>query len=756
MSQENDDKTILTGKVLNIESARGYSDNATTCGLEEFIRLNLPGALAIVAEYARKDRFGRQQVVSLLFDFLAGADVTPPAKAGAFEDLLLQIRYAKGVGAKRVARLNKLGINTIEDLLTYLPRRLEDRSRFSQIGQLRYGQEVCVRGKVVAVDQRRINKRTTVVRATIEDGTGFLYPVWFNQPWIAEQLHRGAEIDVFGKVEQSYGQLRMNSPVWEKAGEKAETGRLVPIYPATEGVSDRFLRTLILRNLEAYGGAFREVIPDRVKGEYGLLSKDAAVRMLHFPTDPNEFERARRSLAFEEIFLLQLGMAQTSLTGQGRSHADSGKLVDSFLAHLPFSLTAAQQSVLREILADLRASLRMMRLLQGDVGSGKTIVALIAALAAIDAGYQAAFMVPTEILAEQHVSRLRRLLADLPVRIAVLTGTTKDKTAVKENLAAGEIDLLVGTHALIQEDVAFCALGLVIIDEQHRFGVVQRSLIEEKGEAVDILVMSATPIPRTIALTLYGEFDISLIKEMPLGEKAVHTVWLAENRRAEVYAEVERLLVAGSKGYVVLPLVEESEKLDLKAATQVAEELSAAFAASGVGLIHGRLPAREKSAAMEAFETGEIRLLVATTVIEVGIDVLDADLMIIEHAERFGLSQLHQLRGRIGRAGQKATCFAIATTKSEEATRRLTAFTTHLDGFKIAEEDFLIRGPGDLLGTKQHGFLSRLRAVDLIRDLDIIGAARQEARRIATESISPALADEVERRFGEVLKWLHV
>ncbi len=756
MPQENDDKRLLIEKILNLEQRRGYNDDAVTCGLEEFIRLNLPDALAFVAEYARKDRLERQRVVSLLFDLLAGADVSSPTKVAAFEDLLLPIRYAKGVGEKRAVRLHKLGISTIEDLLTYLPRRLEDRSRFSPIGELRSGQEVCVRGKVASVDQSRTSNRTTLVRVALEDGTGFLYAVWFNQPWIAEQLYRGVELNVFGKVEQSYGQLRMNSPVWERVGEKVETGRLVPIYPATEGASDRSIRTLISRNLEAYGGAFREILPDRVQSEHGLLAKSDAVRMIHFPTDPSAFERARRSLAFEEIFLLQLGLAQTSCAGQGRSHADSGKLVDSFLVHLPFTLTAGQRSVLREILADLRAPLRMMRLLQGDVGSGKTIVALIAALAVIDAGYQAAFMVPTEILAEQHASRLHRLLADFPVRIAVLTGATKEKTDLKEALAAGKIDLLVGTHALIQEDVAFRALGLVIIDEQHRFGVVQRSLIEEKGEAVDILVMSATPIPRTIALTLYGEFDISLIEEMPLGEKAIHTVWVAENRRGEVYTEVERLLSAGGKGYVVLPLVEESEKLDLKAAIQVAEELSTAFSTIRVGLIHGRLPAGEKSAVMEAFRTGEIRLLVATTVIEVGIDVLDADLMVIEHAERFGLSQLHQLRGRIGRSGQKATCFAIATAKSEEATKRLTAFAAHLDGFKIAEEDFLIRGPGDLLGTKQHGFLSRLRAVDLIRDLDIIGVARQEARQITEENVSPFLAAEVERRFGEVLKWLHV
>jgi ATP-dependent DNA helicase RecG len=755
MPQENEDMTIRIEKVLRLERTRGYNDSAVTCGLEEFIRRNLPDALPLVEGYSRCNHFDRQRIVSLLFDFLAGGNEAPP-KAGTPKDLLLPVRYAKGVGEKRAARLHKLGIRTIEDLLTYLPRRLEDRSRFSPIGRLRHGQEVGVRGRVISVDKIRTSKRTTVVRVALGDGTGFLYAAWFNQPWLADQLHPGDEIDLFGKVERHYRQLQMSSPVWEPAGEGMEIGRLVPIYPATEGASDRFLRTLISRNLETYGDSFYDVLPDHLRNEHGLLRKRDAVHTLHFPTSAEVFEKARRSLAFEELFLLQLGMAQTASTTRGRSHADSGELVDSFLARLHFSLTSSQRAVLREILADLRAPKRMMRLLQGDVGSGKTIVALIAALAVIEAGYQVAFMVPTEILAEQHTARLRRLLVDLPVRVALLTGGKKDKATLKEDLADGTIDLLVGTHALIQEDVFFRALGLVIIDEQHRFGVVQRSLIEEKGELVDLLVMSATPIPRTIALTLYGEFDLSLIEEMPLGKKEIRTVWVAENRRNEVYAEVRRLLEAGEKGFVVLPLVDESEKLDLKAATQVAEELTSLFPSFGVGLIHGRLPTAEKNDVMEAFRGGTIRLLVATTVIEVGIDVLDASFMVIEHAERFGLSQLHQLRGRIGRSGQRATCFAVATAKTEEAKRRLTAFAGHLDGFRIAEEDLLIRGPGDLLGTKQHGFLSQLHAVDLIRDLDIMTEARKEARALAEKALPPALEDEVERRFGEVLKWLHV
>jgi len=764
--------TIRIEKVLKLEGARGYNDDAVTCGLEAFIQQNLPSALSLVAGYAQSGPFDRQKTVSLLHDHLAGADVgeepvddgNPPGTSptGASPtgvspaDLLLPVRYAKGVGEKRAARLHKLGIDTIEDLLTYLPRRIEDRSHFASIGTLRRNQEVAVRAEILAVDQIRTSERTTLVKAAVGDGTGFLYATWFNQPWLAKQLPRGETIDLFGKVEISYGKLQMTSPVWEPAGEGMEIGRLVPIYPVTEGVSDRSLRALIARNFTLYKGVFCDTLPDQVRERHHLLAKSDAIGSLHSPSSPETFEKARRSLAFEELFLLQLGIAQGSCGNPGTSHAGSGKIVDSFLAQLPFRLTGSQQGALREILADLHAPTRMMRLLQGDVGSGKTIVALVVALSAIEAGYQVALMVPTEILAEQHSRRISELLAGLPVRVALLTGGKKDKEAVKEEVAAGRIDLLVGTHALIQEDVSFHALGLVIIDEQHRFGVVQRSLIEEKGEMVDLLVMSATPIPRTIALTLYGEFDVSLIGEMPLGKKEIHTIWVSESRRSEVYTEVGRLLEAGEKGYVILPLVDESEKIDLKAAIQVAQELTAAFPSFGVGLIHGRLSPAEKNGVMEGFQDGRIHLLVATTVVEVGIDILDASFMVIEHAERFGLSQLHQLRGRIGRSGQKATCFAIAQAKTDEAKQRLSAFSAHLDGFRIAEEDLLIRGPGDLLGTRQHGFLSQLHAVDLIRDVDIMGEARKEARVLAENTLPPTLEDEIERRFGEVLKWLHV
>ena len=755
MPQEKDGLTKQIEKVLRLERSHGYADDAVTCGLEEFIRRNLPDALPLVTGYGSATYSARQRTISCLLERLAN-ETDEPTSISKAESLLSPVSRAKGVGGKRAALFEKLGIYTIEDLLTYLPRRLEDRSQFRRIREIKQGEETCVRAKVLALDQIRISPRMSIIKAALGDDTGLLYAVWFNQPWLAKQLPRGEEIDLFGKVEQHYGELQMRSPVWEPAAEGMETGRLVSIYPATEGVTDRVLRGVIARNLEVYGEAFQDLLPPPLRKRHNLLPKREAIRSVHFPKDHETFAKARRSLAFEELYLLQLGMAATVRTDEGRSHADSSMLADSFLASLPFQLTASQRMTLMEIVSDLRSPSRMLRLLQGDVGSGKTAVALAASLYAIGAGYQVAFMVPTEILAEQHVLRFRRLLAELPVSVALLTSGTREKEALKAQLSGGEIDLLVGTHALIQEDVSFHALGLVVIDEQHRFGVVQRSLIEEKGEQVDLLVMSATPIPRTIALTLYGEFDVSVIEESPAGRKETRTVWVAESRRAQVYAEASRLLEAGGKGYVVLPLVDESEKLDLKAAVQVADELSITFHDFGVGLIHGRLPTSNRSRIMEAFRAGELRLLVTTTVIEVGIDVLDADFMVIEHAERFGLSQLHQLRGRIGRAGQPATCFAIGEARTDEARRRLTVFASNHDGFSIAEEDLLIRGPGDLLGIQQHGFFSRLRAVDLLHDLDIIGKARQEARNTYQKGPSPLLTAEVERRFGDVLKWLRV
>jgi len=400
----------------------------------------------------------------------------------------------------------------------------------------------------------------------------------------------------------------------------------------------------------------------------------------------------------------------------------------------------------------------MLRLLQGDVGSGKTVVAAGACVMTASAGAQAAVMAPTEILAEQHFLVLGELFQGLPLRVELLVGGigAKERARILAALAAGEVDVVVGTHALIQEDVEFHDLALAVVDEQHRFGVIQRAALERKGRGTNILVMSATPIPRTVVLTLYGEFAVSVLEEMPVPRERVRTIWVSESRRDEVYREVEELLARGEKGYVVFPLVEESEELDLRAATQAHEELSRRFPGVGVGLLHGRMTPEEKRAAMAAFRAGEIRVLVTTTVVEVGLDVPDASFLVIEHADRFGLAQLHQLRGRIGRGGQEAVCYAIADPKTDDARRRLSAFRDLTDGFKIAEADLQIRGPGDLLGTAQHGFVSRLRAANLVRDVGLLERARTEARRLVEKGVPERLRREVERRFGEELELLGV
>ncbi|MDD4902966.1 MAG: ATP-dependent DNA helicase RecG [Candidatus Bipolaricaulis sp.] len=750
MPQENGNPRITVEKILKLERSTGFRDAAVTCGIEAFIERQLPSACSLVAGYAEASHFDRQRMIARLVDHLEG-----PPSAPSEAEITAPVAGLRGVGAKRGALLEKLGVTTVEDLLYYLPRRLEDRTRFASIGTLKPEDEAVVRGKILAVDQHRAGRGMTVVKAAIGDGTGFLYAVWFNQPWIAQQLRRGEEVDVFGRAEWKFREWQMASPTWEPAGAGREIGRLVPIYPATEGLTDRFVRALVERNLDAYLPAVRDVVPGDVRAAQDLPGPREAIASIHRPAGREAFERARRALAFEELFLLQVGLLSTTRDRAGVAHAGSGQLVNSLLASLPFPLTVAQQRALREIRHDLSEPVRMMRLLQGDVGSGKTLVAVAAALCAVEAGYQVALMAPTEILAEQHAANLDRLLAGLPVRVGLLTGTTSGDVDLRRSVEE-ELDLVVGTHALIQESVTFRRLGLVVIDEQHRFGVVQRSLIEEKGERVDLLVMSATPIPRTIALTLFGEFDISILDELPMGEKQTRTHWVAEARREAVYEEVGKALEDGRRGYVILPLVEESEKIDAKAAVKVYEELSERFSRARVGLLHGRLPAGEKAEVMTRFRGGDVHLLVSTTVVEVGVDILDADFMVIEHADRFGLSQLHQLRGRIGRSGQPSICFAIADARTDEARRRLEAFRDVADGFAIAEEDLRIRGPGDLLGTHQHGFLTRFRAVDLVADVSLMEAAQAAARVVHRRGVEPDTAAAAERRFGEVIRWLRV
>ncbi len=664
------------------------------------------------------------------------------------------VRYAKGVGAQRAATLHKLGIETIEDLLLHLPRRLEDRRTIRKVGELRPEEPCTVIGRVRGVEVLTPRKHLEILKAAVQDETGVLTAVWFNQPWLKSQIPQGERIALFGKPERQYGTWQMSNPVWEPEGKDRQTGRLVPIYPATEGITPATLGRLIRTNMARYRDEVRDIVPDGVRERHGLLPRAAALPSIHEPADEAEFERARRSLAFEEFFIFQIGVAHRKANmAQARAAvlAASDATMDRFQATLPFKLTAAQGRVLGEIRRDLASGRPMSRLLQGDVGSGKTVVAAGAAHIASQAGAQTALMAPTEILARQHYANLGPLLAPLGMRVALLLGSMpqREKAEVRELVEAGELDLVVGTHALIGDQVAFDHLGLAVIDEQHRFGVMQRAELETKGETPHVLVMSATPIPRTITLTIYGQFDVSVLDERP-HPSDIRTYWIAEDKRDDVYELVATELARGTQGYVVYPLIEESESLDLRSATEMKEELERThFAGLRVGLLHGRMSADEVQAVMAQIQNGELDVLVSTTIIEVGIDVPDASVLVIEHADRFGLSQLHQLRGRIGRQGQRATCYAVATARTEEAARRLAAFRDTDDGFDIAEEDLKIRGTGELLGFSQHGLDTTFKVADLIRDLPLMQAAREEAEAwLAAYPETPLLA-EFERRFGD-------
>jgi len=777
-------------RILQLEKRDHCQDRVVLGGLERLLaRLRdelSSGELGPLAEelFAKAEGYGqltppeRRKVILELEDLLRGVGATtavtvtttatvaagagesqPQPPSGAFPkagDLQAPVRYAKGVGAQREKLLAKLGIRTIEDLLLYFPRRIEDRSRIKRIASLRHGERATIRGLIRAVDVIRPRGDLEILKVAVQDSTGIAYAVFFNQPWLRKQLRPGERIALWGEVERTWGEIQLASPVWEPADENFLTGRLVPIYPLTEGLTQPMLMRLIRENLALYQDQIEELLPEEVRERHGLLPRREAFFKIHFPQSMEEFERARTTLAFEELFLFQIGVAlerRRTRAQQGNALEIDDDLLEGFIAGLPFELTGAQRRAVEEIRQDLAAPRPMNRLLQGEVGSGKTVVALIACLIAHASGYQAALMAPTEILAQQHYHVIGELVrrAGWPLRVGLLIGSLpeREKAALRRLIAQGELDLVIGTHALIQDEVRFRRLGLAVIDEQHRFGVIQRAQLERKGKNVDILVMSATPIPRTVTLTLYGQFDISILDELPRPRR-IKTYWVAEERREEVYAIVRKRLAAGEQAYIVYPLVEESEELELRAATQMFEELSRGpLRGFRLGLLHGRMGEREKRRVMEQLRARELDALVATTIIEVGIDVPDASVMVIEHAERFGLAQLHQLRGRIGRAGQEAVCFAIASPKTEEAKRRLAAFRDLDDGFRIAEEDLLIRGPGELMGLAQHGLDTTFKAADLLRDLELMKRAREEAFRLIEEDPEHPLVGEFKRRFGE-------
>ncbi len=699
-----------------------------------------------------------------------------------------------GVGRRQAQRLARLGLHTAGDLLWHLPRRYEDRSTWKPIARLVPGEVATVQGVVVAAQRVPTRTRRAVVRVTISDGSGRLDAVFFNQPFRLQQLPPGRAVRLSGRVEAGYRGWQMDHPEVEllegESDEPVHTARIVPVYPATEGLHQRWLRQLAWQVVGALAGRVPEILPEELRRQLNLVERAQALRDIHFPPDAEAWQAARRRLAFEEWFVMQVALARVRSQQQqepGRAHRPDGPRVARFLAGLPFELTPAQRRVLDEIRADMEAPRPMRRLVQGDVGSGKTVIAAWAMVKAVESGAQAALMAPTEILAEQHARRLQQLLAPAGIPVVLLVGSqpAADRERVLQGLATGQWPVVVGTHALIQENVRFRDLGLVIIDEQHRFGVRQRALLQDKGRRPDLLVMTATPIPRTLALTLYGDLDVSVIDQLPPGRQPVRTVWLRGRQRRKAYDLLAARVAAGEQGYVVCPLVDDPaagpagdgpgsggpaaggegpapgpggapEDAEHKAVTTWAEYVARRYPRLRVGILHGRIPGPEKERVMRAFERRALDVLVATTVIEVGVDVPNATVMIIEGADRFGLAQLHQLRGRVGRGSKESLCILVADPASAEGRMRLEALCRSQSGFDIAEFDLQLRGPGDFFGTRQHG-LPALRIADPVKDAGLLRLAREAARRLLEGDPgldAPAhrpLREEVVARYGEFL-----
>ena len=653
-----------------------------------------------------------------------------------------------GVGEVRAKKLEKLGLVRCADLISYFPRDYEDRRQVYSIRSAPLGQKVCI-SAMAAEHPRlsRIRKGLDLVKLKVVDQAGALHITFFNQGYVERALRAGEEYIFYGVVEEQGSRRTMVNPIFERVGKQNFTGCIVPVYPLTAGITNHLLCTLTQQAVAACAQDMPETLPRVVRLDHELAQAEFSYRNIHFPESFQALELARRRLTFEELFYLSAGLAMLKgRRGDVLGCAIPSRPMEEFLARLPFPLTGAQRRVMEEISRDMASGRPMNRLVQGDVGSGKTVVAAYAAWLAAGAGYQSALMAPTEVLAEQHFRSLSALLEPAGVRVGLLTGsiTPAGKKKVRQALAAGEIDLIIGTHALLSQGVEFAKLGLMVADEQHRFGVAQRAALAAKGDSPHVLVMSATPIPRTLALIIYGDLDVSVIDELPPGRTPVETYVVREDKRARMYNFVRRLVGEGRQVYIICPAVEENTEgtmqnvewegdgpaLDLKAVTTYAKKLQTeVFPDLRVDFLHGKMKPREKEAVMAAFAAGETQVLVSTTVIEVGVDVPNAALIIIENAERFGLSQLHQLRGRVGRGKHQSYCVLITNTRSVEAMQRLRTLASTADGFKISEEDLKLRGPGDFFGSRQHG-LPQMKLADLAGDMRLLSEAQESARRL--------------------------
>jgi len=674
------------------------------------------------------------------------------------------VRYLKGIGPKRSEALERLGIRTIYDLCFFFPRHYQDRSNFAKIGEIQPGTFVTLRGKISAVTWRPL-KRIGVLELWLEDSSGSILAVWFNQPFLRKNFIEGAELILSGKAEVYKNRLQLISPDYEIIDERDEdtvhTGRITPIYPLSEGLFQRSLR-LAMKELADHHltEEIHEYLPVEIQKLHSLPGLEDAVRELHFPSNFDSLKKAQERIIFDDFFLFELQLLKKMKQIKEKYKSTplqiaSNDLIE-FEKSLPFELTDGQKKSIQEIQSEITDSAPMNRLLQGEVGSGKTVVAAYFFLEASKNKIQSAFLIPTEVLAEQHEITLKKILEKYPVRIELLTASIPDekRRTILRDLEAGKIDVLIGTHAILQESVEFAQLGFLVIDEQHKFGVRQRAQLIVRNPRPHVLVMSATPIPRTLGLTLYGDLSISTIRELPKNRKPITTKWVLEKQKTAVYKVVKSRVANGEQVYMMFPIIDETEKLDLQAATQEFERLRRGeFKDLQIGLVHGRMSKEERNRTMDNFKNGKLSILISTSVIEVGVDNPNATVMIIQHADRFGLSQLHQIRGRIGRGDKDSVCFLIADPTTEEAKVRLKVLMKTNDGFEIAEEDLKLRGPGEFFGVRQSG-APMFRLADIIRDYPVLEAARQDAKELLNQDpdfqLPPnrLLIQELEKQYG--------
>ena len=679
------------------------------------------------------------------------------------------IQYLKGVGPKKADLLAKLGIRTLFDLLTWYPRGYEDQSALTPIASLHAGETATVSGSIMNLTEKQgRSRKMSILTALVGDGTGFLQIIWFNQKYLKQQLKIGCRLFVTGKATYAYGgqgQLAMSNlssfQILQDGEAPEEALGIQPIYSATEKLNQKFFRKLMHTLLEN-PPEWQEVLPESVRTEYALMDRRQAFGAIHFPKDFEELQAARRRLAFDELYLIQCGLLLIKKQGResrrGIRHLSDSRLTREVMDSLPFRLTGDQAKCLCAVKSDMEKTVPMRRLVQGDVGSGKTVIAMLALVKTVENGWQGALMAPTEILAAQHYESFRKQLAPFGIRVGFLSGrlTKKKRQELYDAMEAQELDIVIGTHALIQEGVHFAKLGLVVTDEQHRFGIAQRAELEKKSSRLpDVLVMTATPIPRTMTLTIYGDLDVSLIRELPPGRQPVRTFVRRPERRPLIYDFVHKEIEAGRQAYVICPLIEMNEELPIPSAEEVYEELRhGIFRDMRCGLVHGRMKAAEKEQVMQDFYENRVQLLVSTTVIEVGVNVPNASIMVVEHAERFGLAQLHQLRGRIGRGSYRSYCVLVSESKSQTAKERLQIMESTADGFQLAEEDLKLRGPGQFFGSMQHG-LPDLKIADVLHDMDILLDARRAAmqtmeRREDMRFVRPILSMQYGEHFKQI------